>query len=559
MHKTWCISLKISNTMNTLHYKTTYALLPLILILTVLITPSCGRNRAYEARVKELLLSAERDNFLADVHGGDSIFQSFDTIGPYDQRTYNLRLLLRNRLIPLHDIDCNEVSNATEYFTLHDDSLYIAIAHTMLGDHYMRIKSDRKKAISHIKAAERFCPHGYSCLRTHILFSHAYIYNVEYPERKIELLHKAIGLAERDSNYNYLGHCYCAMMLTHQSDSARIYADKAMNPALLSKMDTLQRLLVMSSFAERFADELSGDSIVALAKPLYDRVSYSYYAYPVGLGYIKLGDTAAAQPCLDKLKSVKDMHLYYHILAYKKAMWENDYPAAIAELTAADSIRIEDFLNLYRENVEELESEIDSTSAIAEIHEKNEWTVIAVLSVALAAVLSLAAIYIHHLRRSRETERQRNRAEMEKMQLLLENREKEERLIRIQEENKALKQRIDTFSGKTVDLIKRYISKERTFSINYITQQINSVTNGVIDRIAALCPRLSTKEILILYLRSIDISNADIALVLEYSNANTVSRTIGKIKDKLPIGDIDIHDWFFTEILPSVIPPDDAA
>ncbi|MBO8440107.1 MAG: hypothetical protein IAC51_05590 [bacterium] len=69
--------------MNTLHYKTTYALLPLILILTVLITPSCGRNRAYEARVKELLLSAERDNFLADVHGGDSIFQSFDTIGPH--------------------------------------------------------------------------------------------------------------------------------------------------------------------------------------------------------------------------------------------------------------------------------------------------------------------------------------------------------------------------------------------------------------------------------------------------------------------------------------------
>ena len=321
----------------------------------------------------------------------------------------------------------------------------------------------------------------------------------------------------------------------------------------------MQRLLVRSSFADRFADELTVDTIVALAKPLDDRVSYSYYAYPVGLGYIKLGDTATAQPCLDKLKSVKDMHLYYHILAYKKAMWGNDYPAAIEELTAADSIRLEDFLNLYRENVEELESEIDSTSAITEIHKKNERTVIAVLSVALAAVLSLAAIYIHHLRRSRETERQKNRAEMEKMQLLLENREKEERLIRIQEENKALKQRIDTFSGKTVDLIKRYISKERTLGVNYITQQINSVTNGVIDRIAALCPRLSTKEILILYLRSIDISNADIALVLEYSNANTVSRTIGKIKDKLHIGDIDIHDWFFTEILPAVIPPDDAA
>ena len=135
--------------MNTLHYKTTYTILPLILILTVLIMPSCGRNRAYEARVKELLLSAERDNFLAGVNGGDSIFQSFDTIGPFDRRTYNLRLLLRNRLTPLHDIDCNEVSNATEYFTRHDDSLYIAIAHTMLGDHYMRIKSDRKKAHPH--------------------------------------------------------------------------------------------------------------------------------------------------------------------------------------------------------------------------------------------------------------------------------------------------------------------------------------------------------------------------------------------------------------------------
>ena len=197
------------------------------------------------------VFETECTSFLAQAKEGDPIFQEFDTVAPHDSRSYNLRLPLRNRLTPLPDIDENEVGNALRYFRERDDSLYAAIAHLLLSDHYMWTKDDWGKAIMHIKMAERFAPCGYSCLQTHILFSHAYIYRNEYPGRKAEILHRAIDLAEHDSNYTCLGYCYREMMLTHtDTDSARAYAEKAMRPSLLSRLDTLQRLLVMSSFAE---------------------------------------------------------------------------------------------------------------------------------------------------------------------------------------------------------------------------------------------------------------------------------------------------------------------
>ena len=520
-----CISPDNINTMkHRLHIHLCRTLLPLIPLLLLVLSAGCGRSE-YEQDVTGQLLYAER-NLFYDFDHGHTLFASFDSIhSPHGSREEHLRTLLRYRLYDTWELDPDTLGLLTVYFSSHRDSLFAAIAYARRGDYYWTERGDQSRSIYNLKQAKEWCPFGHDEVMGHILYSISQLYEVYYPERKMELLREATGLFERDSNLTYLGYCYRDMMLSHRDiDSARHYAALMVRPDFFMSLDTVQQMRLCAAFAEKFSDHMGGDSIIALASPLYSYAPSPRLDYLLALGNIKNGDTFSAAPYLDNLKADKTAAPLYHYLMSLIYRQSGDYRRALDEYMLYDDGDECLFRESSSRNIIALEKSVER-----QIEKKHEgqykvkmliWLVIATSAMLLALIVAIS-VYAFMKRRNR---RFRHNAERAKAQLA-------------------------EMQAKNMSILAEEFRSLKSHDLTTVIKHIDIAANNLSQTLRNRYPLMKEKDIAILFLKHLSFSMNELAYYFGCTTSATIHSRLSRLKRELdlPPG-TGIMQWFNEEI-----------
>ena len=520
-----CISPDNINTMKHLsHIHLCRTLLPLLPLLLLVLSAGCGRSE-YEQDVTGQLLYAER-NLFYDFDHGHTLFASFDSIhSPHGIREEHLRTLLRYRLYDTWELDPDTLGLLTVYFSSRRDSLFAAIAYARRGDYYWTERADQSRSIYNLKQAKEWCPSGRDEVMGHILYSISQLYEVYYPERKMELLREATGLFERDSNLTYLGYCYRDMMLSHQDiDSARHYAALMVRPDFFMSLDTVQQMRLCAAFAEKFSDHMGGDLIIVLASPLYSYAPSPHLDYLLALGNIRNGDAFSASPYLDNLKADKTAAPLYHYLMSLIYRQSGDYRRALDEYMLYDDGDERLFRESSSRNIIALEKSVER-----QIEKKHEgqykvkmltWLVIATSTMLLSLIVAIA-VYAFMKRRNR---RFRHNAERAKAQLA-------------------------EMQAKNMSILAEEFRSLKSRDLATVIKHIDIAANNLSQTLRVRHPLMKEKDIAILFLKHLGFSMNELAYYFGCTTSATIHSRLSRLKRELNLPpDTGIMQWFNEEI-----------